>query len=76
MGLGDFGYVLEAQAREHVARYLVRARVPVRYDPADPSIAVLEAGQVGGDNKIVAGALCLVLGFGAFVFAIWALEAR
>lgn len=78
IGLGDLGYMLDKEAQEHVAKYPVHARVPVRYDPANPSIAVLEAGQVSGTNKIVAGTLYFVLGLGAVVFAIWTsgLDAR
>jgi hypothetical protein len=78
MGLGDLGYMIEKQALEHAARYPVHARVSVWYDPANPTFAVLEAGQVSGINKIVAGVLYLVLGLGAFVFAIWtgALDGR
>jgi len=78
MGLADLGYMLETQARKHAARYPIGARVPVHYDPANSTIALLEAGQVGGTKKIVAGVLCLALGLGAFVFAIWTagLDAR
>ncbi len=78
VGLGDFGYVSEQQAREHVARYPAGARVAVRYDPENPKTAVLETGQVGGGNKIFAGLIFLLLGLAAVVFAIWiaGLEAR
>jgi len=78
MGLGDLGYMLDKQARDHAGRYPVHARVPVYYDPANPTTAVLEVGQVSGTNKIVAGGLLFVLGLGAFVFAIWTsgLDAR
>ncbi len=78
VGLGDFGYISEQQAREHVARYPAGARVAVRYDPENPKTTVLETGQVGGGNKIFAGSIFLLLGLSAVVFAIWiaGLEAR
>lgn len=71
IGLGDFGYMSEQQAREHAGRYPAGARVAVRCDPQDPDAAVLEAGQVGGGNKVVAGSIFLLLGLSAAVFAIW-----
>ncbi len=78
IGLADFGYAIEQRAREHVGRYPAGTAVSVRYDPANPKTAVLEAGQVGGGNKIFAGAIFLALAPGALVFAIWigGLEAR
>jgi uncharacterized protein DUF3592 len=71
VGLGDFGYMSEQQAREHAGRYPAGARVAVRCDPQNPDVAVLEAGQVGGGNKVVAGSIFLLLGVCAAVFAIW-----
>lgn len=71
VGLGDFGYMSEQQAREHARRYPAGARVAVNCDPQNPDVAVLEAGQVGGGNKVVAGAIFLLLGLCAAVFAIW-----
>jgi len=78
IGLADFGYTIERWAREHVGRYPPGAAVPVRYDPANPHMAVLETGQVGGNNKIFAGAILLAVGLAALVFAIWigGLDAR
>jgi Protein of unknown function (DUF3592) len=78
IGLSDFGYAIEQQAREHVGRYPVGATVPVRHDPADPGMAVLEPGQVGGGNKIFAGSIFLLVGLCMIVVAIWmgGLEAR
>src|SRR5690242_12962526 len=57
IGLGDFGYMSERQARGHAGRYPVGARVGVRCDPQNADVAVLEGGQVGGGNKIVAGSI-------------------
>jgi hypothetical protein len=71
IGLGDFGYMREQQAREHAGRYPAGARVAVHCDPQNPDLAVLEAGQVGGGNKVVAGAIFLLLAMCAAVFAIW-----
>ena len=71
VGLGDFGYTSEQQAREHAGRYPAGAQVVVRCDPQNPDVAVLEAGQVGGGNKVIAGAIFLLLGVCAAVFAIW-----
>jgi len=71
VGLGDFGYAVEAQAREHAGRYPVGAKVKVRHDPADPAGAVLETGQVGGGRQIFAGTLFLLVGLGAIAVAIW-----
>ncbi len=71
IGLADFGYTIEQRARDHVGRYPAGTAVSVRYDPANPKMAVLEAGQVGGGNKIFAGSILLVLGLCALVFAIW-----
>jgi len=78
IGLAEFGYTIERRAREHVDRYPAGTAVPVHYNPTDPHMAVLEAGQVGGGNKIVAGAILLAVGLGALVFAIWigGLDAR
>jgi hypothetical protein len=71
IGLGDFGYTIEQTAREHAGRYPVGSKVLVRYDPADPQVAVLEAGQVGGAAKIFSGTIFLLLALSAIVFAVW-----
>jgi hypothetical protein len=70
IGLADRGYTSERQAREHAGRYPAGARIVVRYDLSDPAMAVLEAGQVGGVNKIVGGAIFLAIGLALVVFAI------
>jgi hypothetical protein len=71
IGLADLGYRRARQAREHAARYPAGARIAVRYDPADPTTAVLEAGQVGGVKRIVVGAIFLAAGVALIVLAIW-----
>ena len=71
IGLADYGYLVEKKAAEHAARYPAGAVVPVHYDPADPMVAALEAGQVGGGRKIFAGAIFVGLSLAAFVFAVW-----
>lgn len=71
VGLGDFGYMSEPQAREHAGRYPAGTRVAVSCDPQNPNVAVLEAGQVGGGNKVVAGSIFLLLGLCAAIFAMW-----
>ena len=42
--------------------------VPVHYDPADPSVAVLETTQIGGARNVLGGAIVMVLG--VFVFGL------
>jgi hypothetical protein len=70
-GLDGMGYVVEKQARDHIARYPVGATVPVRYDPQDPEQAVLETGQIGAGRNMFAGSIFAGLGVAAIVFAIW-----
>jgi len=48
IGLADLGYTNARQAREHAGRYPAGARIAARYDPADPTMAVLEAGRSAG----------------------------
>jgi hypothetical protein len=67
VGLGDAGYPFEGPARAHAGRYPVGAKVLVRYNPADPAVAVLEASQVGGDHWIFAGVFCLLVTGGIVV---------
>ena len=71
IGLADFGYASEQQARDHMARYPVGAVVAVRHDPQSPELAVLEIGQLGATRYLLAGSLLAVVGIGAVVFAIW-----
>ena len=71
IGLGDMGYLLEKQAREHLARYPVGATVSVRYDPEAPERAVLETGHVGVTRKLFAGFIFFGLGIAGIIFAIW-----
>lgn len=53
-------YGKEAAARRIVARYPVGGTVMARYNPADPSEAVLERGISGGIRFILFGLLCWV----------------
>lgn len=71
VGLGDLGYLMERQAREHLARYPLGATVAVHYDPQNPGQATLEVGQAGATRYFLAGALLAGVGVGATVFAIW-----
>jgi hypothetical protein len=71
IGLADLGYTSERQAREHAGRYPAGARIAVRYDPSNPTMAVIEAGQVGGVKRIVGGAIFLAVGLAVFVLTIW-----
>jgi hypothetical protein len=70
IGLADLGYTSARRAREHAGRYPTGARIAVRYDPANPTMAVLEAGQIGGVKKIVSGAILLAVGLAVFVFVV------
>jgi len=78
VGLSDFGRIKEPLAREHANGYPVGATVPVRYDPNDPTQAVLEVGQIGGFRYGFAGTLFLLLALAAVVFSVWSmgLDAR
>jgi hypothetical protein len=70
-GIEQFGLGSELQAQACIDRYPVGATVPVHYDPADPSVALLQATQIGGMRNIVGGSIALVLGvciFGLGVF--------
>lgn len=70
-GLGDRGYPREQQARDDVARYSVGSSVPVRYDPQNPANAILELGQIGAGNNLVAGVLLVLLGLGGVAFTVF-----
>jgi hypothetical protein len=78
LGLTEAGYMVERQARDHIARYAIGGAVPVRYNPENPGMAVLELGQVGGNGMLFAGAIFAALALAAVVFAAWivGLEAR
>lgn len=45
---GDYGSAFSSHAREIVERYPQGKKVPVYYDPQDPSVAVLEPGSSWG----------------------------
>ena len=70
-GLEDRGYPLEQQARDDVARYPVGSRVPVRYDPQNPADAVLELGQIGAGNNLLAGVLLILVGVAGAAFTVF-----
>jgi hypothetical protein len=70
-GLEDRGYPLEQQARDDVARYPVGSHVPVRYDPQNPADAVLELGQIGAGNNLLAGVLLVLVGVGGAAFTVF-----
>ncbi len=71
-GMAQFGYGHEAAALAQLAPYKTGAAVTVRYDPADPSIAVLEAAEYGGARNIFGGVLFAGVGIGGIVLAVWA----
>lgn len=71
VGVDQFGYGAEAVAQAQLAPYPIGDSVPVRYNPADPAIAVLEAAEYGGARNIFGGVLLLGVGLGAFAFAAW-----
>jgi hypothetical protein len=70
-GIEQFGYSVIAAAQAHVALYKTGATVPVHYDPADPSVAVLEASEYGGMRNLIAGTIGLLVGISSLVFAAW-----
>jgi len=72
VGVDQFGYRSEDLAQAQLTPYQIGAIVPVRTDPADPAIAVLEAAEYGGARNIFGGAICVALSAGAVVFAVWA----
>jgi hypothetical protein len=56
-------------AQRVVERYPVGAEVPVRYDPENPALAVLESSPAGATQAIWLGASFLLLPFLGFVQA-------
>jgi hypothetical protein len=70
-GLDDRGYRREQQARDDVARYGVGSTVPVRYDPQNPADAILELGQIGAGNNLLAGVLLMLVGVGGVAFTVF-----
>ena len=77
-GLEQFGSITKEAAQTHIEQYPVGGHVKVHYNPANPASAVLETTVMGGGRNIFAGAIFVVLGVAAFVFAVWTagLEAR
>lgn len=53
-------YTREEQAKKIAAQYPVGSTVMARYNPADPSEAVLERGASGGIWLVCFGLLCLI----------------
>lgn len=62
-------YTREKDARKIAARYPVGGTVTVRYNPADPSEAVLERGASGGIWLVGFGLLCWILPVAAGIAA-------
>lgn len=69
VGVDQFGYRTQALAQAQIGPYMIGTTVPVRHDPSNPSIAVLEAAEYGGARNIFGGAILVTLSAGAFVFA-------
>jgi hypothetical protein len=49
----------------------VGSKVPVRYDPHNPADAVLELGQTGAGNNLLAGILLMLIGIGGVAFTVF-----
>ncbi|RJR53389.1 MAG: DUF3592 domain-containing protein [Desulfobacteraceae bacterium] len=62
-------YTKEKDARKIAARYSVGGTVMVRYNPVDPSEAVLERGASGAIWLVCFGLLCWILPAGAGIAA-------
>jgi hypothetical protein len=71
-GIDQFGYGAEVHAQAQLDPYKTGASAPVRYDPADPAVAVLETTEYGGARNIFGGAIFVLVGIGGFVLAAWA----
>lgn len=71
-GIEQFGYGYLAAAQAQIELYKSGAAVPVHYNPAEPSIAVLQTSESGGMRNLIAGALSLLIAFFGLVFAAWA----
>jgi hypothetical protein len=73
IGLEHRGYSREQQAREFLARYSVGSKIPVRYDPRNPAMAVLELGQIGGGSNLFAGILLMLVGIAGIAFTVFSI---
>jgi len=62
-------YAKEEAARKIAARYAVGGTVMVRYNPVDPSEAVLERGASGGIWLVCFGLLCWIVPVAAAIAA-------
>ena len=62
-------YTKEKEARKIAARYPVGATVTVRYNPVDPSEAVLERGASGGIWLVCFGLICWIVPVAAGIAA-------
>ena len=69
-GIEQFGLGSELQAHAKSDKYAVGKIVSVHYDPADPSVAVLETTQIGGGRNVIGGAIVMALGVFFFVLAV------
>ena len=61
-GTDQFGYSKTEEAQAQADKYPLGATVPVRYDPANPSAAVLETAEYGSGRNIFAGIISLAIG--------------
>jgi Protein of unknown function (DUF3592) len=73
VGLENRGYSREQQAREFLTNYSVGSKIPVRYDPQNPVVAVLELGQIGGGSNLLAGILLMLVGIGGVAFTVFSI---
>jgi hypothetical protein len=70
-GIEQFGYGYTAAAQAQIEQYKPGTSVPVHYDPADPSIAVLQTSESGSVRNLIAGTLFFLVGIFGLVFAAW-----